>query len=342
MARRLLLRLKSRPVTYLAQTLIPSSSSAASILGSLRMVNTPLSRVAALRTVLGALMIDVEYVATGINDTFWQFNNSHFGTVDAVDGEVTIVDTTGQWNTDNGDPDLAWLYTYANDVNNDNTKANDVRLAYTVNMFTEDVAYIYVVDAGWRNSVTFVVDEDLQDDWRVVGDNTINDLPATGWTGDCTFTVEYIGDDACDYEVGDDLYFLLDTGYRAEMTCIGNNRFTVKFSYQNIDWDKNTVTLDDVLASVTYKTTHGDANNYSVDGNVDYISLGVDTTVTITLTRTGSGFSADAYDVDYTVNGIASDAQDVPATMVGSNGVMSFQIVLNNYENVTIDVTDAA
>ena len=174
---------------------------------------------------------NVKFVQTGTGaGANWTLDG-----IDAVDGEVTIVDLTKE----NEAFDLASLYEYCTE------NKGAVKLAYTVNRVTGDVQYIYVVKAGWRNSVTLT--ENLAN-WTIV-DGVANDIDPTDAQA-FKFVVKFTGNHT--YAKGDTLTITLNTGAEVTATCIGNNEFEFTLTWPGLDWTQATVEMTGAYATVKF------------------------------------------------------------------------------------------
>ena len=227
----------------------------------------------------------------------------------AVDGEVKIVDCTNE----NNEFSLATLYQYCKN------EGGNVKLAYTLNRVTGDVAYIYVVNAGWRNSVTLT--SDLKD-WTIV-DGTVNDVDPSGQVK-VQFTVKYNGDHV--YNEGDQLYFMIDGTYRAGAVAGKNNVFTIYVENINdLDWTKADLKLTAAQVEVKFAVDGKDANeafagykwnaenSYTVDSTPKYVAVGSSVAATF-------GYNQEATTTGNTEVGMLVNSTVWTGTLACSNG----------------------
>ena len=241
-----------------------------------------------------------------------------------------IVDLTGE----NEEFTISSLHQYMVDF------PNTLKLAYTLNL-EKEVAYVYVVSAGWRNTVTMKVDEDLADDWIVV-DPVKNDVrPTHGNSFDLTYTVKYVGDDHT-FKTGDKVTFELSTDYKPEVTAKAENTFDVVVHVTNADWDNIEFTLEKVTVKVN-AIGHEYANAKVQPASVE---VGKNTTVKVVLTPVGDAetFSGEAYDITVNVAGTSeksftnvapvNEGKEIVLELPGCNSWTAFNITVTSFGKV--------
>ena len=225
---------------------------------------------------------DVTYIATGINDNVWQFGNSSIsGYVDAVAGEVKIVDTTNECPYD--EPTLAWLYTYAKTHSN-------IRLAYTVDRSSGDVDVIYVVDDTWHNVLTIA-----PANGEMAGFWTVNDAVRHDVADNSNVNVTIVPGSADGRNAGDLIafdYTLTVDGVKTTGRVIGEfdgTAYNLTIEDVTIGWDqKATLVFDEAFAAaeVVVTTNYPDFVNASAEPTV-YVFDGTEEDIVVTLTPTG-------------------------------------------------------
>ncbi|HIS44948.1 MAG TPA: hypothetical protein IAB47_06225, partial [Candidatus Scatomorpha merdigallinarum] len=250
---------------------------------------------------------DVTYIATGINDNVWQFGNSSIsGYVDAVAGEVKIVDTTNECPYD--EPTLAWLYTYAKTHSN-------IRLAYTVDRSSGDVSVIYVVDDTWHNSVSVV---DKLDDWTIVAGGYVSDVDENRKVT-VPVSLKYTGT----AELGtEEITFTIGgKDYKATANAV-TGLYTFDVETSNVGW--NNVKLDLTAANFVVNVKNSTGNDdFSVSVNPKKVGILSTNNIVVTITSNlQDGFKHEQYKVNATVEGQSLGEMTLDVV----DGVMSFTV----------------